>query len=73
MATAIIKYAAADGKLFTTEMAANGHDKALSVAPSVQAYIEAAGLIKAGAGLVAKHIPAYLAFVEAQAATPAAE
>lgn len=68
MATLISKYSAIDGTEFSTEHEADAHTKSIVSGNSVEAYIRAANQTKAQAGLLRKHVPAYLAFIESDAA-----
>lgn len=72
MAQQKITFISADGKEFKTELEANARDEFLKVEKDVEAYIVAAGLAKAQAGLMRKHIPGYLVF-KAQGVVVAAE
>ena len=56
---------ATDGTEFNTEHEADAHSMRLSTQNHVEAYIQAFGITKAQAGLFRKHLPAYLAFREA--------
>lgn len=53
-------FIANDGKEFGTEAEADAHDVALAAADSIKSYVTGAGLKKAQATLVSKHIAAYL-------------
>lgn len=68
-------YVAADGTQFDSEQAADAHDQYLESAGHIEAYIQSAGLEKAQAGLMRKHLAGYLAFAQsnpdASAETPA--
>jgi hypothetical protein len=64
MAKAKVTYLSQDGKEFETELQADARDKFLEVAPQIEAYIVAAGLAKAQAGLMRKHIAGFLVFQE---------
>ena len=63
MATEVIKYKAADGKVFKSEIEAVGHEQYLKIADSIEAFIAQTGLRKAQAGILRKYIPAYQNFV----------
>ena len=65
-----------DDKEFATALEADGRDKFLDMQDSIEAYIVAAKLQKAQAGLMRKHLPGYQAFLEtgkAEAAEAGAE
>lgn len=57
-------FVTSDGKEFKDEGSANAHEKGLEKAEKIEGYIAAAGLQKAQAGLMRKHIAAYLSFEE---------
>jgi hypothetical protein len=57
-------FTTSDGKDFKDEVEANAHEKGLSESKSIEAYVEANKLIKAGAGMARKHIAGYLAFMD---------
>lgn len=63
MAIAKVKYYSKDGKGFDTELEADARDKFLEMQPSIEAYIVAAGLKKAQAGLMRKHLSGFSAFL----------
>ena len=62
MATAIQKFVTADGKEFSTQLEAEGHEMALQTREVVEGFIAAAGYKKVQAGMARKMIPAFLAF-----------
>lgn len=68
-------YLANDNTEFDTEQAADAHNVTLAKGSHIEAYIVDAGLEKAQAGLMRKHIAQYLAFADANpdasAETPA--
>lgn len=64
----VTSYKTSDGKVFKTEIEAAGHEKYLEIKPVVEAFIEKAGLQKAQAGLMRKHLPAFVAFQASQEA-----
>lgn len=55
-------FVAEDGKEFDTESAADAHDRYLSNQTVIENYITSAGLKAAQAGLMRKHLPAFLNF-----------
>ena len=63
MAKEIVSFAAGDGKVFPTAAEADAHDAEVEMAKDVETYIVEANLVKAQAGFLRKHLPAYFAFV----------
>jgi len=63
MAKTLTKYLAEDGTEFDNEVDADAHDAALAESKQFDDYIAAAGLEKAQAGLMRKHLPQFLAFI----------
>lgn len=64
MAKQFIQFEAQDGKKFGTEAEADGHDKLISIAKVVDAYIAAAGLEAAEATRAKKYIAGFDAFTD---------
>lgn len=62
MAQTKTTYLSTDGKEFKTELEADARDMYLKLQGGVEAYIVAAGLDKAPAGMLRKHIPGYISF-----------
>lgn len=73
MAQAKVTYLSKDNKEFDTELQADARDKFLEVEPQIEAYITAAGLAKAQAGLMRKHIAGFLVFQEKGVVVPAGD
>lgn len=75
MGIAKTTFIADDGSTFDTEVEMNSYEAGLKHAGSAEAYIEHSGLSLAQAGLMRKHLPAYLLWLEANpgvsAETPA--
>lgn len=71
MAELIQRFKTADGKVFNSEVEADGHEAYLKIKGAVEAFIEASGLKLAQAGLVRKYGPALLNFMETQEAVDA--
>lgn len=63
MAKEQTKYIADDGTAFDTLEEAEHHDAVVQDLKKVEDYISAAGLEKAQAGLMRKHLPQWLAFL----------
>ncbi len=61
MVQQVVSFRTSDGKVFTSEIEANGHEKYLQIKPQIDGFIEAAGLKKASAGFARNIIPAFLA------------
>jgi hypothetical protein len=72
MATTKTIYVAADGKEFDTEQDCNAHEVGLRLQVRIDEYIESAGLVKANAGFLRRHIPGFIAFSDAKDAKQAA-
>lgn len=66
MATTKTVYVAADGKEFDTEQACAAHEIGIRMSVRIEEYIKSAGLVKANAGFLRRHLPAFLAFSEAK-------
>jgi len=62
MVTAVQRFAARDGQVFDTAEAANAYEQRLDAIASIEAYVARAELRKASAGLVRKHLAAYVEF-----------
>lgn len=65
-------YVAADGKEFESEQDCNAHEIGLRLQVRIEDYISTAGLVKANAGFLRRHIPGFIAFSEAKDAAQAA-
>ena len=65
MVTLVQSYKTSDGKVFDSETDAAGHEKYLELKEKIEAFIEAQGLTKKAAGSARKHIPAFMAFIQA--------
>lgn len=64
MATKKIVYIARDGKEFKTEQECDAHEAYLRLAIRIEDYVTSAGLGKAQAGLMRRHIAGYVAHTE---------
>lgn len=73
MAELIQRFKTADGKVFNSEVEADGHEAYLKIKGAVEAFIEQSGLKLAQAGLVRKYGPALLDFMSTDAAAEAQE
>lgn len=72
MVQQVITFQTSDGKKFTSEIEANGHEKLLSIATQVDAYVAAAGVGLAEATRARKYISGFLAFADAAPAADSA-
>jgi hypothetical protein len=63
MAIAKTRYYSKDNKGYDTELEADARDRFLEMQGSIEAYIVAAGLKKAQAGLMRKHLSGFSAFL----------
>ena len=73
MAELIQKFKTADGKVFNTEVEADGHEAYLSIKGAVEAFIANTGLKMAQAGLIRKYGPALVDFLKTDEASTAQE
>ena len=64
MVKQVTSYETTDGKKFTNEAEANGHEVLISIAKVVDAYIAAAGLQPAEATRAKKYISGFTAFAD---------
>jgi hypothetical protein len=64
MVKQVTTYETSDGKKFTSEIEANGHEKFLSINGAVEAFVQASALGPAEATRARKYIGGYVAFVE---------
>jgi hypothetical protein len=64
MVKQVTTFETTDGKKFTSEVEANGHEKALSIGAAIDAYTKAAGVGPAEATRARKYISGYAAFME---------
>lgn len=64
MVKQVTSYETSDGKKFTNEIEANGHEEFLAIGGAINAYTDAAGLGAAEATRAKKYISGYVAFLK---------
>ena len=64
MVKQVTSYETSDGKKFTSEVEANGHEELVSIAGAVEAFVKEASLGPAEATRARKYISGYAAFVK---------
>lgn len=64
MVKQVTSYETTDGKKFTSEIEANGHEQLLAIGGAIEAFTTAAGLGPAEATRAKKYISGYVAFLK---------